>query len=695
MHKHGDFLVEIQTEELPPKALSTLSAHFFNEIKNRLTQAQLSFDEMQAFATPRRLAVTVRNLSAKQNDTIVERRGPAWQAAFDDKGQPTPACVGFARSCGVTVAELMIIETPQGKWVGVKQAVKGKTVEELLPEMIQQALIALPIPKRMRWGSSDVEFVRPVCSVILMYGASVIDATILGCRTGQTTRGHRFLCTKELTITKPNHYADILAKQGFVLADFADRKNKIFNDASSIVRHALGENARIMMDEKLLDEVTGLVEWPVAILGKFDEVFLRVPQEALICAMQDHQRYFPIVDARSKLLPYFVAISNIESANTKHVIAGNERVLRARLSDAAFFFETDKKTKLIDRVEKLKNVLFQAKLGSLHDKAKRIAKLSAHIAEQLGLNKQQAERAGLLAKADLTTELVGEFPELQGTAGFYYAQHDGEDKEIATALKEYYQPRFSGDILPATQLGCVLALADRIDTLVGIFGVSLLPTGDKDPYGLRRAAMGILRTLIDKKINLDLRALLQVAQSNYQVALPNEKVVHEVWQFLLDRLKPWYQEQEVSADVFSAVTALNITNPYDMDCRIQAVRAFKSLPQAESLSVANKRVSNILTQYNGELRAKEIDTKLFEYDAERELAKQLKQYENQIAVLVKQENYREVLAELAQLREPVDQFFDTVLVMAEDEKIRENRLQLLKKLRELFLKVADVALLQC
>ncbi len=439
--------------------------------------------------------------------------------------------------------------------------------------------------------------------------------------------------------------------------------------------------------------MTGLVEWPVAIFGSFDKEFLAVPQEALISAMQYHQRYFPVVDDQGKLLPHFVAISNIESSDMQRVIAGNERVLRARLSDAAFFFAQDKKQSLMSRVNNLKNMVFQDKLGTLHDKAERLAKIATLIAKQIGEHPEQAAHAGLLAKTDLTTEMVGEFPELQGIAGYYYARHAGEPEIVAQALNEQYMPRFAGDALPQTKMGCILALADRIDTLVGVFGVNQAPSSDKDPFGLRRAAIGVLRILIEKKLNLDLRALLEAAALNYGNKLENQEVVTQVFNFMQERLKFWYQEQGVSADIFSAVAALNISKPYDIHCRIQAVQTFEKLPEAESLSVANKRVSNILAKADNEITAKKIDAQLFEYDAERVLAAKLAEQGNTITTLSQSARYTEVLTQLAYLRKPVDDFFDQVLVMTDDKPKRENRLLLLKKLRELFLNVADIALL--
>lgn len=686
MKKSADFLIEIHTEELPPKALLRMAKAFLNEITERLKKSELAFTEAQFFATPRRLAVLVNELTPKQADTQVERKGPAIEAAFDKDGKPTPACAGFARSCGITPEQLITIKNDSGAWVGFKQHVTGKTAQELLPTIVQQALTALPIPKRMRWGSSTVEFIRPVHAVIMLYGSDVIDTEILGCKTGRKTQGHRFLSKGWLEIKKPADYVGVL-ERNYVLADFDKRKEKIRAAAKTA-------NPQVNIQEDLLDEVTGLVEWPVAICGNFDAAFLTVPQEALISAMQDHQRYFPVVDADGKLLPQFVAISNIESKKVSQVIAGNERVLRARLSDAAFFFEVDKKHSLASRVDNLKNVVFQNKLGTMHDKAVRLSKLAAFIAKKIGSDQVAAKQAGLIAKTDLTTELVGEFPELQGIAGYYYALNDGENPAIARALTEQYMPRFSGDALPATDLGYALAMADRLDTLVGVFGINQPPTGDKDPFGLRRAALGILRILIEKELNLDLRELLEFTAKNYTVKLDNQNVVSDVLNFMLERLKPLYQEQGITADVFAAVFALNITEPYDIHRRIQAVQAFKKLSAAESLSVANKRVSNILAKYESEISSRAIDEKLFESDAERVLATKLKEQQIKIGDLSETAQYQELLSQLSHLREPVDDFFDNVMVMTDDKAKRENRLLLLKQLRELFLHVADIALLQ-
>lgn len=688
-----DFLVEIHSEELPPKTLQRLAAGFLHEIKLRLTQAELNFENAHFFATPRRLAVLIKKLQEKQKDAVVERKGPSLTAAFDAEGKATPACEGFAKSCGVAPEKLITIKNAQGEWVGFRQTVSGKQVKELLPAIVEQALAALPIAKRMRWSDSPIEFVRPVHSVILLYGNKIIPAEILGCKTDRKTRGHRFLSKGWVSISSPATYLETLKNQ-FVIADFEERKEIIRKQTNTLVKETLGNHAEAIIQEPLLDEVTGLVEWPIAVCGSFDKNFLSVPPEALISAMQDHQRYFPIVDADKKLLPNFITISNIKSKDIAKVIHGNERVLRARLSDAAFFFETDKKLKLTDRLEQLKDMVFQNKLGTLYDKSQRLAHLAFFIAEQTGVSAVQTKRAALLAKTDLTTQLVGEFPELQGIAGYYYALAENMPEEIAKALLEQYLPRFSGDQLPSSTMGCILAIADRLDTLVGVFGINQQPTGDKDPFGLRRAALGVLRILIEKQLNLDLSELLSVALSSYANKLENKEVIPEVLSFMLERLKPWYQEQHIAADVLAAVTALNITRPYDLHLRIQAVQSFKKLPEAAALSIANKRVNNILSKYEDKISANAIDASLFEQDAERKLAEELQAQRDKIVSLSQAGKYAEILAHLASLREPVDTYFDKVLVMADDKALRENRLLLLKNLRELFLHVADIALLQ-
>ncbi|TAK73720.1 MAG: glycine--tRNA ligase subunit beta [Gammaproteobacteria bacterium] len=671
--KQDDFLVEIHTEELPPKALRKLGEAFSQQLQERLQKSDLSFAALHYFATPRRLAVLVKDLVAAQPDQVIERKGPALTAAFDAEGKPTPACVGFARSCGVTPVELITLKNAQGEWVGLQQKVAGKPMHELMPTLVEQALAALPIPKRMRWSEGETQFVRPVHSVIMLYGDQIIDATILGCRTNRVTRGHRFLAPGWMTIPTAAAYASLLETEGKVIVDFAKRREEILHQA----KKKLTNQAEMVYDDELLDEVTGLVEWPTALYGSFDEKFLQLPQEVLISAMRDHQRYFPVKNAT--LTPHFITISNIDSVDPARVIHGNERVLRARLSDAAFFYETDQKESLEQRTERLKGMVYQAKLGTLYDKVERLSKLMGN------------DRAGLLAKSDLTTNMVGEFPELQGIMGGYYALHDGEPAEIAQAIAEQYLPRFAGDKLPASSLGQRLAMMDRIDTLVGAFSINQIPTGDKDPYGLRRAALGVLRILIEKEIDLDLNELLHKALALYHSE--NKETVEQVLNFMQERLRSWYQEQGITADVFAAVAAVGITNPLDAHKRIQAVQAFKQLSAAEALSTANKRVSNILSKYEGKLDSQAINPQLFEEAAEKELAKQLEAKSEVVTRLSQAGQYDEVLLTLAELREPIDNFFDHVMVMSDDKAQRENRILLLHQLRSLFLQVADIALL--
>ncbi len=694
MMQQDDFLVEIHTEELPPKSLVKLAQAFCQKIKEHLVKAELAFEDIQYYATPRRLAVQVSKLAAMQPDQHIERKGPALSAAFDAEGKPSPACVGFARSCGVTPAELITLKTPQGEWVGYQQVVSGKRVEELLPVFVESAVAALPIAKWMRWGDSDIQFVRPVHAVVMLYGPDIIEATILGCETDRKTRGHRFHAPEWISIEHASQYNQQL-KAGYVIADFAERRAMIEQLADQSIQKQLNGKGKVLISsDALLDEVTGLVEWPVALCGQFDPAFLEVPKEVLISSMQDHQRYFPVVDQQGNLLPYFITMSNIESQDVARVVHGNERVLRARLSDAAFFYREDQKLRLEDRLPTLKGIVFQAKLGSLYHKAERVSCLAGMLAKQLNLDVTLAERATLLAKTDLITNMVGEFPELQGVMGAYYAKHDGEHSDVVAAMAEQYLPRFAGDSLPQNAIGQVLALADRLDTLLGTFGINQIPTGDKDPYGLRRAALGVLRILIEHKIDLNLRDVLMFAATTYQVPLENADAVSDVLQFMQERLRALYLEQGVTPDVFAAVAALKIDRPVDVDQRIHAVQAFKKLNEAGALSAANKRVSNILAKYEEPILANAVSDALFEVVAEKALAEELVAKHAVVSKLSALGEYDAVLLQLAELRKPVDDFFDEVMVMTDDKSRRENRLLLLTQLRALFLQVADIALLQ-
>lgn len=694
--KREDFLVEILTEELPPKALLKLAQAFQQQIKDRLEKTGLEFSGIKFFATPRRLAVLVNALAEMQEDQVVERKGPALSAAFDAQGKPTQPCIGFAKSCGVAVEELMTIKTEQGEWVGFKQHVKGKSVKEILPELIEQAALALPIPKRMRWGDNKTEFVRPIHAVMMLYGKDIIEAPILGCEADRKTLGHRFHAPEWLSIESASSYEKQLEDEGHVIADFAKRREKIRETTLVLIKEKLGNDFSSFINKPnypLLDEVTALVELPEPLLGSFDKAFLSVPDVVLKSSMEDHQRYFAIFNEKTgEFSPHFVTISNIDSKEPARVIHGNERVLRARLSDAAFFFATDKKEKLENRLAILKGIVYQAKLGSLYDKAKRLAKLSAFIADKIGANIKEAERAGWLAKTDLTTNMVSEFPELQGLMGRYYAEHDGESESIAIAMDEQYMPRFAGDELPENPVGRALALADKMDALTGSFCINQIPTGDKDPFGLRRAAIGIIRISIEDGVNLDLKAMFEFAQSLYTVKLENKDAVTQLLLFMQERMRSWYQDQGISPDVLAAVFALRVTNPLDISKRVQAVQAFKKLSEAEALSVANKRVSNILEKQTLEQNA--INPALFEHDAERTLFDKLEQKQKSIQASCENGEYENVLKQLADLRQPVDDFFDHVMVMTEDKPRRENRIVLLSKLRKLFLQVADIALLQ-
>ena len=691
MIKRDEFLVELFTEELPPKSLLKLAKAFSQQISDGLQKANLEYSGTEYYATPRRLAVLVKELVSAQADQTIERKGPALAQAFDANGKPSKACEGFARSCGITPAELITIKNEQGEWVGCQQHVPGKSTIELLPSIIEQAVAALPVPKRMRWGSGDAQFVRPVHAVIMLYGDAIVRGTILGCDAGRVTCGHRFHAPNWMTIPTADAYASLLSSEGHVMADFAKRREAIEQQIAALMKNQEGE---VLVDPALLDEVTGIVEWPTVLRGQFDKEFLALPKEVLISAMQDHQRYFPIVDAQGNLLNSFILVSNIMGQDTKRVIHGNERVLRARLADAAFFFNDDKKQALAARLDKLKGIVFQAKLGTLYEKAERLSALSSVIAKQIGADSKDVQRAALLAKTDLVTNMVNEFPELQGTMGYYYAVQDGESDAVSHALREHYLPRFAGDALPAQKVGQALAVADRLDTLIGTFGINQIPTGDKDPYALRRAALGVLRILIEKNLHLDLQAVLTTALQQYKVTLENKEAIAQVLTFMQERFRVYCQEQGIPADVFASVAALGIYDPLDALARMQAVQAFKQREEASALSSANKRVSNILAKYTDSLDANKIDPALFDKPAEQALAQQLEVKSELISRLQQAGDYEQALLALAELRKPIDDFFDQVMVMADDKRQRENRLLLLRKLRALFLQVADIALLQ-
>ncbi len=681
-------LVELGVEELPPGAIDTLSDALADGIRRGLAEADVAHGEVSAYATPRRLAVRIAALADKQPDREVERRGPALAAAFKD-GQPTKAAEGFARSCGVGVDELIHLETDKGTWLGYREQQRGEATTTLLPTIVEKAIAALPVPKNMRWGASRVEFSRPAHWLVMLYGSEVVEAQALGLEAGRTTRGHRFHAPEAIELSHADDYLAAL-ESAWVLADRDARRERI---REQVLAEAEVQEASAVIDEDLLVEVSGLVEWPVALTGSFDERFLEVPAECLISSMKANQKYFHLLDAAGHLKPLFITISNIDSTDPQRVIEGNEKVIRPRLADAAFFYDTDRKRPLTSRIGELSGVVFQQRLGTLADKAHRSAAVAAFIAGRIDGDVSQARRAAELAKCDLVTEMVLEFPELQGIMGRYYARHDGEPAEVAQALEEQYLPRFASDAIPQSRTGLALALADRLDTLTGIFGIGARPTGTKDPFALRRAAIGVLNILIKGELDLDLRELLELASAQHQELPYAEGLVDEVLGYMLDRFRAWGQEEGIDTEVYLAVRTRPVTKPLDFARRLRAVQAFAGREEAIALAAANKRVSNILAKQEDEVGSG-IDSGLLQETAEKALHDAVSAQRDRVMPLFAESRYPEALDALAGLREPVDTFFDEVMVMAEDEAVRRNRLALLADLRALFLEVADIAQLQ-
>jgi glycyl-tRNA synthetase beta chain len=681
-------LFELGSEELPPKTLLKLSNALLNNIIQGLNAAELTFTGSKAYATPRRLAVLIENLSTAQPDKTVEKRGPALQAAFAPDGTPSKAALGFAVSCGTTFEQLERLKTDKGEWLSFTQAVKGQATESLIPDIIRQSIAGLPIAKRMRWGSFTTEFVRPVHWAVLLYGDSVIDTEILGLKTGTATQGHRFHAPQKITLTKPEDYADVLYQQGRVIADFEQRE-VIIRDAAQKAAAAVGGIAHI--EDDLLEEIAALNEWPVPITGAFDPRYLELPPEVLITTMQTNQKYFPVKNTEGGLLANFITFSNIESTNPKSIQQGNERVVTPRLSDAEFFWNQDRKKNLEDRVESLSSVIFQENLGTVYDKTMRVKNLAKFIAVHLGADVELAERAALLAKTDLMTEMVGEFGNLQGTMGRYYAMAEHEPKSVALALEEQYFPKQSGSPTAGSATGQILAIAEKIDTLVGIFAVGLIPTGDKDPYALRRAALGILRTIIENKLNINIVELAEFAGVQIKTVSSQTATVDRVIDFIFERLRGYCLDQGYTADEFDAVITVTPAEPLDFMQRLQAVKAFRQLPEAESLAAANKRIRNILKK--SESQAATSIGALLE-PQEKQLYQAALQSADDIKPLLAQRNYQATLNRLATLRNDVDAFFDHVMVMTDDLELRANRLALLNMLSEQFLTCADISKLQ-
>ncbi|KFA58774.1 Glycyl-tRNA synthetase beta chain [Gilliamella apicola] len=684
------FLVEIGTEELPPKSLRTLAESFAANFIQQLDNANLEHGEVLWYASPRRLALKVLNLNDTQPDSQIVKRGPAVSAAFDANGNATKAAEGWARGCGITVDQAERIQTDKGEWLSYTQNQKGQPVVNLLCDMVKTALSKLPIPKPMRWAARQVEFIRPCHTVTMLYGNELVPGTILEIKSDRIIRGHRFMGEQEFTIDNADQYPEILEQRGKVIADYDKRKSIIKQQAEE---EAAKLNGKADLTDNLLEEVSSLVEWPVVLTAKFEERFLEVPAESLVYTMKGDQKYFPVYDKQGKLLPNFIFVANIESKDPQVVISGNEKVVRPRLADAEFFYQTDLKQRLEDRLPRLETVLFQQQLGTVKDKAIRIESLSGFIADKIGADVEQAKRAGKLTKCDLVTNTVFEFPETQGIMGRYLALKDGESIEVATAIEEQYKPRFAGDELPSTAISCAVSIAEKLDTLAGIFGIGQHPKGDKDPFALRRAAIGVLRIIVEEALSLDLVELANYAASLYGGKLTNKNVVDDIVNFMQGRFRAWYQEQGFAIDTIQAVLALNPTKPADFDARIKAVTHFRTLPEASSLAEANKRVSNILSKVEVTI-PEQINAALLEAGPEGELAKKLVILTDKLSPYFSESRYQDALIELSSLKETVNAFFDSVMVMVDNEDIRLNRLALLKKLQNLFLKVADISLLQ-
>lgn len=686
----ADLLVEIGTEELPPASLKALMRAFADGLTGAIDNARLSHGEVRAYATPRRLAVTVAALAPAQTEVSEALRGPPLKIAFDDEGNATKAAQAFAKKCGADVAELSTEKTGKSEWLCYTRTLPGLPASEILPQLVADALDQLPIARRMRWGAGDAEFVRPVQWVVLLHGSKVIPARLFGQAAGDRTEGHRFHGPGQIHIEAAADYESLLEREGRVIADYSRRRDII---EKQITDAAVALGGRIEPDDKLLDEIAALVEWPSTVTGDFDPQYLKLPREVLISTLKKHQRYFPVVGPDDELRPHFITVANIESKTPARVATGNERVISPRLADAKFFWEADRRTPLACRLERLRDVVYQRELGSIHDKSERIAQLTVEIAAELGLDAALASRAAMLARCDLVTEMVGEFPDLQGTMGAYYARADGEPASVATAIGEVYRPAFASDVIAVSTLGRALVIADRLDTLAGVFAVGKRPTGNRDPFGLRRAALGLARTIIEGEIEIDLVALIEAAVRVQPVASSPIDLSAEIYDFIVDRLKGYFADKNPAAtsEVFLAVLDRRPTSLLDFQLRLDAVISFASLDEAESLTAANKRIGNILRQASAGDAT--VDVELFTEDAERDLQRQFAGIACDVTPLLKQRNYTRALSEMAKLREPADRFFDEVMVMSDDDAVRKNRLSLLAGIRGLFLEVADISVL--
>ena len=688
MENKQHLLFELGCEELPPKSLLTLSHALLKAVETGLKEAELDYSVAHGYATPRRLAIIIKDLSSTQADKLLEKRGPAVQAAFAKDGTPSKAALGFAKGCGTTVENLGRLKTDKGEWLAFKQEVKGLSAEQLIPEIIQKSIALLPVAKRMRWGNYDTEFVRPVHWCVLLFGNKVINTEILGLKTGNQTQGHRFHAPQQLLINSPDDYLGTLERQGWVIADFS-RRQKIIEDKAHAAAKTVGGFAHIEAD--LLEEIAALNEWPVPVLGHFDARFLDLPVEVLITTMQTNQKYFPIKDEEGALLPHFITFSNIESSRPESIQQGNERVIMPRLADAEFFWKQDRKLTLADRIPDLQSIVFQKKLGTVADKTLRVEKLAVYIAEQLNADSALAKRAAQLSKTDLLTDMVSEFASLQGIMGRYYALADHEAEEVAIAIEEQYFPKQSGSPTPATVTGQILSLAEKIDTLTGIFSAGLIPSGDKDPYALRRATLGSLRIIIENKLDLDIVELISFALAQYPHEFDKSQIMQNLVDFVFDRLKGYCLDRGYSVDEFEAVISVKPKKPLDFMQRLQAVKTFRQLPEAASLAAANKRIINILKK--SDTQPADLVSALIE-NQEIQLHEAAIRSAKEIEPLLAQKNYQQALTTLAQLKNVVDDFFDHVMVNTDDLALRASRLALLSMLSSQFLEIADISKLQ-
>jgi len=685
-----NLLIELGTEDLPPKSLRKLAESFLNNFVEELNKAEINFESATWHASPRRLALSITRLALAQADKVVEKRGPAIAQAFDADGNPTKAAMGWARGNGITVDQTERLKTDKGEWLLHRAKIVGVETKTLIADMAQRSLDRLPIPKPMRWGSSKIQFIRPIHTVTMLLGSEIVDGELLGIKSDRIIRGHRFMGAASFSLDHADNYVTALLEQGKVMVDYEARKAIIITEAK-VAATKLG--GVVELDDDLVEEVTSLVEWPVVLTASFEEKFLNVPAEALVYTMKGDQKYFPVFDNAGKLLPNFIFVTNIISKDPQVIISGNEKVVRPRLADAEFFFANDKKQSLESRLPDLEGIIFQKQLGSIKQRVERISNAASFIATSIDADASDAARAGLLCKSDLMTNMVMEFTDLQGTMGMHYARLDGETEAVAVALEEQYKPKFSGDTVPTAPISICVALAEKLDTLVGIFGIGQAPKGAADPFALRRAAIGILRICVENNLPLDLVTLIAKAQELHGASLTNDKTAEQVLDFLMARFRSWYQDKGISVDVILAVLARHPTSPADFDSRIKAVAHFRTLEQASALAAANKRVSNILAKVEGDIPTG-VDASLLTENAEKALAEKLDELKPLLEPLFAQANYQQALELLAGLRESIDTFFEDVMVMADDEALKNNRLALLSNLREQFLHIADISLLQ-